>query len=67
MKGHAIVLDAYEDITIKDYILRVGKVLNPANIGFASRIANNRVCIYLAGKSFVDKLTSGNSNIFIKD
>ncbi|KAK1131837.1 hypothetical protein K0M31_015988 [Melipona bicolor] len=25
MKEHAIVLDAYEDITIKDYILGVGK------------------------------------------
>ena len=67
MKEHAIVLDAYEDITIKDYILGIGKALNSTNIRFASRIANNRICIYFAGKTFVDKLTSGNSNIFIKD
>ena len=54
MKEHAIVFDAYEDITIKDYILGIGKALNPTNIRFASRIANNR-------------LTSDNSNILIKD
>ena len=67
MIKHAIVLDSYKDITIKDYILGVGKALNPTNIRFASRIANNRICMYLAGKTFVDKLTSGNSNILIKD
>ena len=67
MKEHAIVLDACEDITIKYYILRVGKALNPTNIRFASRITNNRICMYPAGKTFVDKLTSGNSNILIKD
>ena len=32
MKQHAIVLDAYKDITIKDSILGVGKVLSPTNI-----------------------------------
>ena len=45
MIKHAIVLDSYKDITIKDYILGVGKALNPTNIRFASRIANNRICI----------------------
>ena len=54
VKEHAIVLDAYEDITIKNYILVVGKALNPTNIRFASRIANNRICMYLAGKTCVD-------------
>ena len=38
MKEHAIVLDAYESITIKDYIFGVGKVINPANIRFASEL-----------------------------
>lgn len=61
------MLDTYEDITLKDYILGVRKVINPANIRFASRIANNRIYMYLGSKSFVDKLTLGNTNIFIKD
>ena len=64
-KEHATVLDAYEEITTKDYIF--GKVINPTNVRFASRIANNKICMYLAGKSFVDKLMSGNTNIFIED
>lgn len=67
MEEHAIVHDAYKDITIKDYILGVGKVLNPANIRLTSGIANNRICMYLVSKSFVDKLPSGTSNKFIKD
>ena len=57
IKEHAIVLDACEHIIIKDYILEVGKALNPTNIRFASRIVNNRICMYFAGKTFVDKLT----------
>ena len=61
-----MVLDAYEDITI-NYIFGVGKVINPTNTRFASRIPNNRICMYFASKSFVDKLTSGNTNILIKD
>ena len=54
-------------ITIKDYILIVGKALKATSIRFASRIANNRICMYLAGKTSADNLTSDNSNILTKD
>ena len=47
--------------------MRVWKALNPTNIRFASRIANNRTCSYVPRKTFVDKLTSGNLNILTKD
>ena len=53
--------------TIKDKILVVGKALKATSIQFASRIANNRICMYPAGKTFADNLTSDNSNILTKD
>ena len=57
----------HTEITIKDYILVVGKALKATSIRFASRIANNKICMYFAGKTFADNLTSDNSNILTKD
>ena len=47
--------------------LYFGSWEGPTNIRFTSRVANNRICIYLAGKTCIDKLTVGNSNMLIKD
>lgn len=65
-KDQAIILDAYEDISIKEYIIAIGKVIDPTNIRFASRIANNRICVYLASKHLVDKIMAEKININIQ-
>lgn len=63
----AIVIEAYDDITLKDYIFAVGKITDPANIRFASRISNNRICIYLANKQLVEQITLQHPKIIINN
>lgn len=54
-KEQAIVLDAIEGITIKEYTVTIGNINGPNNIRFVSRISNGRVCIYCNNQEVVDK------------
>ncbi|KAL6256675.1 hypothetical protein P5V15_012792 [Pogonomyrmex californicus] len=65
-KEQAIVLDAIEEISIKEYILAVGNIVKPNNIRFASRISNNRICFYLADVFIIQSLTRIKTNVNIK-
>ena len=56
-KEQAIVFDAIDGITIQDYTLALGKVTDPKNIHFVSRISHGRVCCYLNSKETADKIT----------
>lgn len=55
-KDQAIIMDAIEGISLNDYILAIGNLVEPANVRFASKISMNRVCIYLASKQLVDNI-----------
>lgn len=66
-KNQAIVLNAVEELKIKDYIMAIGNIIEPKNILFASRISNNRICMYLKNKEIVDKLISNNENVEIEN
>ncbi|PSN46791.1 hypothetical protein C0J52_19143 [Blattella germanica] len=55
-KDQAIVIEAHDGIPIKDYIYAIGKLTEPTNIRFVSRISNNRICIYLANKKSVEEI-----------
>lgn len=58
-RNQAIVIhaaDVSEEIKLKDYIYEVGKHVGPSNIIFASRISNNRVCMYLKSSTLADQL-----------
>ena len=55
-KDQAIVIEAHVGIPIKDYIYAIGKLTEPTNIRFVSRISNNRICIYLANKKSVEEI-----------
>ncbi|PSN40972.1 hypothetical protein C0J52_22711 [Blattella germanica] len=55
-KDQAIVIEAHDGIPIKDYIYAIGKLTDPTNIRFVSRISNNRICIYLANKKSVEEI-----------
>ena len=66
-KDQAIVVAAIEGIKLEDYVLAVGNIVQPKNVLFASRLANNRICIYLSSKEFVEEVVSCHSQLTIKD
>lgn len=53
-KNQAIIVDAINDIPLNDYITAIGKIIDPSNIRFASKISNNRVCVYIANQKIAD-------------
>ncbi|KAF0702912.1 CCHC-type domain-containing protein [Aphis craccivora] len=50
---------------ILEYIIAISKLTPPKNIKFASRITNNRFCIYLNDKNTVDFLVDNHPYIII--
>lgn len=66
-KDQAIILNSIDGVPIKDYIVSLGKAVQPKNILFASRISNNRVCIYLTSKDIVTKFMTDHGGITIGD
>jgi hypothetical protein len=64
-KEHAIVFDSIDYIPQIEYIIAISKLTPMKNIKFASRITNNRFCIYLNNKNTVDFLVDNHPNIII--
>jgi len=64
-KEHAIVFDSVDNIPQIEYIIAISKLTSPKNIKFASRITNNRFCIYLNDKNTVDFLVDNHPYIII--
>lgn len=65
-KEQAIVIESIEGLTVHDYTVAVGKLVNPTNIRFVSRISQGRICLYLSSTELVTRLTSpGNNKITI--
>lgn len=54
-KEQAIVLDAIDGITIKEYTIAIGNIIGP----------NGRVCIYCSNQEIVDKLINSHTKIKI--
>lgn len=54
-REQAIIMDAIDDTQKNEYIVEVGKLVGPKNVIFASRISNNRICIYLSSKDSVNE------------
>lgn len=53
-KEQAIVFPSIENLKLQDYLISLGKLIEPKNILFSSRLSNNRVCMYLANKNVVE-------------
>lgn len=66
-KDQAILFSSLDNIPIKDYIINLGKIIGPKNVTFASKISNNRVCIYLASKECVNNFMTEHGGITIGD
>ena len=57
-KDQGIVIESQDGIQLKDYIFAIGKIAEPKNIKFASRISNNRIGMFLSSKEIAEKLTT---------
>lgn len=55
-KDQAVVIDAVDDTQIKDYAYAFGKLIDPTQIRFLSRMSNNRVCVFVSTKEIADDL-----------
>lgn len=66
-KEQGILLNVVEELKLSDYVIEIGKLVGPKNILFASRISNNRICIYLSSIKLVDKIVEEHSMIAIND
>lgn len=67
VKEDAIVLDSIDGLSIHSYSLAIGQIIEPKNIVFASRISQNRVCIYLTSSELVDQLVNKGTKIKIEN
>lgn len=66
-KDQAIILDAANGVKIEDYILEIAEKITAQQIRFASRISNNRVCVYVANKSIADTLIQQHKSVTIQN
>lgn len=66
-KEQAIIMNAYNDFELIDYLKAIGNLVGPKNIHFASKISNNRICIFLANKNLVDQIVHDHPKITIND
>ncbi|VVC38955.1 Hypothetical protein CINCED_3A002733 [Cinara cedri] len=66
-KDQAIIIDINDNLPHIDYIIAIGKLVQPANILFASRISKGRICILLSNKSLIDSLIINHPIISIQN
>ena len=55
-KDQAVVLDSIDGISIQEYALAVGNVIDPS-------LSQGRVCLYLNSKETVEKITENRSKV----
>jgi len=66
-KDQAVIFNTIEDIPQIEYIKAFSQLTNPNNIKFASRISNNRFCIYFANKNIVEQIITKQPYIIINN
>lgn len=64
-KEQAIIMNVDEELSRIDYVKSIGKIVGPKNIIFASRISNDRVCMYLSSVQTVENLITKYKSINI--
>jgi len=66
-KDQAIVFNTIQDVPQIEYIKAFSQLTPPNNIKFASRISNNRFCIYFASKNIVEQIITKQPYITINN
>lgn len=64
-KEQAIIIHAAEQLKLFDYVKSLSDIIGPKNITYASKISNNRICIYLSSTQVVDSLLKTHDKITI--
>lgn len=55
-RDQAITLDTIPETNLEEYLTALANVINPQKIIFASRISDQRICIYFTDQETVEKL-----------
>ncbi|KAL4100873.1 hypothetical protein QTP88_020902 [Uroleucon formosanum] len=66
-KDQAVIFNTIEDLPQIEYIRAFSQLTDPNNIKFASRISNNRFCIYFANKNIVEQIITKQPYIVINN
>lgn len=66
-KEQAIVLDAVEGITLREYLIALSSLTPATSIRFISRISNASICIYMDSKKTADTLIEERKKLTIKN
>ncbi|CAH2095388.1 unnamed protein product [Euphydryas editha] len=64
-KDQAIVMDTIDNTQLKEYTEALSKVITPSSIRFVSRIANNRICVYVSTKEIAVELIEKHKFLYI--
>lgn len=60
-----ILMNVVEDLTLTDYLQKIGSIVGPLNILAASRISNGRLCMFLQSTGLVDVIVKNHSTVKI--
>lgn len=66
-KEQAIIFPVVEGLQVRDYVVATGNVVDPKDILFASRMSNNRICLYFSSKTIVDNFIENHGGVNIND
>lgn len=66
-KDQAIIFNTIDGTAQVEYVLALSKITPPTNIIYASRISNNRFCVYFKNKTIVDELIEKHPQIHVND
>jgi len=63
-REQAIVFNSIDGVPQIEYILAIGKLVQPKKKKIVSRISNNRFCIFLSNKQIMDNLMQKNKSYY---
>ena len=66
-RQQGLLLDCVEGLTLTEYVCVIRDLVQPKDIHYASRISNNRTCLYLSSKDLVNDLTDKYNTIQIAE
>lgn len=66
-KNQAIIFNTIDGIPQIECIKSLSQIINPSNIKFASRISNNRFCVYFSNANIVNNILINNPTITLNN
>lgn len=66
-KNQAIIINTTQEISIEEYVYKIGDIVCPINNTYVSKISHNRLCTFLSNRQLVDKIIDENNTIIVGD